>query len=440
MGCWNGTCGVSRLPIRNNEPIRLVILTGVAHRLLIPNMIRDPATWQPDIKQLYVDKDGVKHELASSTEERKIDLESCTAKRLNDGWRSSWFSGFCHTIDLFCPRTVPIKGKYNDYGSIHKLDAGLNQLAIVDQNQDDLDEYPEGRFRIPHAIKKDMPLIATDPQEQGFLQAIERGGVTVKGDGNGRQPLAAWMVREDIYQAMLTSKLPGRFYSGPLEISSFYAAAEAYKTELIDQASRPPIEDLLKDADLDRDKRYEIFKTFNERRGSSNPLVQVMQAPMFERGLNFYDRWMINNIRSGRIDPNSDDLTGLLREIAEFSFFSICMDRMRVAFMPQCGAGSQDGEVEVHAIVAMETLKIIESKFENEEDEDDYEGRRGRVMEYRPCVRCGHILHTGEAKVSVALSTDELAELIETTLNLRTRARLLCALGLLDPEKERNLR
>lgn len=372
MGCWNGTCGVSRLPIRHNEQIRLVILTGVTHRLANENIVRDPATWRPDIQQLYVDEAGVKHEHASREEKRQLDTETYQAKQKNDGWRSGWYSGFSYPTEVFCPRSLPIRGKYNDYGSIYKLDPGLNQLAVVDQNQEDLHEYPAGRFHIPHAITKNMPLVTDDHDAQGFLQAVERGGVTVSGPG-GRQPLAAWMVREDIYQAVLTSKLPGRFYCGPLEISSFYAAAEAYKMELIEQTSKPPLEDLLKDTGLDQDKRFEIFSILRERRGSSNPLVQVMQSPMWERGLNFYDRWMIDNIRSGRINPNGDDLIQLLRDIAEFSFFTICIDRMRLAWLPQAGAGSQSDEIMVHAVVAAQMLKTIGEKFCDEEEEDEDE-------------------------------------------------------------------
>lgn len=52
-----------------------------------------------------------------------------------------------------------------------------------------------------------------------------------------------------------------------------------------------------------------------------------------------------------------------------------------------------------------------------------------------PCVRCGLVLHTGEGKIIVGLTCDQLAELIESTTNARTRAQLLCALTLLDPDR-----
>ena len=57
-----------------------------------------------------------------------------------------------------------------------------------------------------------------------------------------------------------------------------------------------------------------------------------------------------------------------------------------------------------------------------------------------PCVRCGMILHTGEGRVTVAFTPDELAELACAAPDARVRERLLCALGLLDADRERSVR
>lgn len=56
-----------------------------------------------------------------------------------------------------------------------------------------------------------------------------------------------------------------------------------------------------------------------------------------------------------------------------------------------------------------------------------------------PCMRCGHILHTGEGKVTVSMTVTELEDLIINTTDLDLRKRLLCAIGLLDAQKERIL-
>lgn len=54
-----------------------------------------------------------------------------------------------------------------------------------------------------------------------------------------------------------------------------------------------------------------------------------------------------------------------------------------------------------------------------------------------PCVRCGALLHTGEGRVVVAFSADELEDLVCAAPDPRVARRLACALGLLDPDRER---
>lgn len=55
-------------------------------------------------------------------------------------------------------------------------------------------------------------------------------------------------------------------------------------------------------------------------------------------------------------------------------------------------------------------------------------------MKDAACTNCGRIVHTGEAKVLVALTTKQLAELASNTLDVGTRRQLLCALQLLDAD------
>lgn len=61
-------------------------------------------------------------------------------------------------------------------------------------------------------------------------------------------------------------------------------------------------------------------------------------------------------------------------------------------------------------------------------------------MTRSPCARCGILLHTGEGRVTVSFTADELEELIIDSLKTKLRERLFCALGTIDPERERALR
>lgn len=68
MGCWNGTCGVSQLPIHCGDKVKLVLLK----------------------KSMYIE-DSVKG------------------------------GGFCYSDGLFQPYSLPISGEYNDYGTIENI-------------------------------------------------------------------------------------------------------------------------------------------------------------------------------------------------------------------------------------------------------------------------------------------------------------------------------
>ena len=67
MGCWNGTCGISQMPITVGERVACFFL---------------------------------KHNKHSD----------------NGG------SGFCYSDNQYCPITMPIFGEYNDYGEVEKID------------------------------------------------------------------------------------------------------------------------------------------------------------------------------------------------------------------------------------------------------------------------------------------------------------------------------
>lgn len=48
------------------------------------------------------------------------------------------------------------------------------------------------------------------------------------------------------------------------------------------------------------------------------------------------------------------------------------------------------------------------------------------------CTTCGRIIHSGEGRISVALTVAELADLAYATPNPSLRRRLICAIDLLD--------
>ena len=66
MGCWNGTCGITQMPIKAGEKVALIFL----------------------MENKYADHGG---------------------------------SGFCYSDNQYSPITIPIFGEYNDYGAIEEI-------------------------------------------------------------------------------------------------------------------------------------------------------------------------------------------------------------------------------------------------------------------------------------------------------------------------------
>lgn len=88
MGSWNGTCGISKMPIRYGDRVKLVLLKPTEHY-----------------------------------------------KSVSTG------SGFCNASDMYTPICLPITGEYNDYGCIENIDEQpelfdliIKALRIPDRN------------------------------------------------------------------------------------------------------------------------------------------------------------------------------------------------------------------------------------------------------------------------------------------------------------------
>lgn len=104
MGCWNGTCGVSQLPIHHGEPVRLFLLV--------------PSGNEPN--------------------------PNCMV----------------HNTSLYEPGWFPIRAKYNDYGSVEGIEDDWNSRFVhaalkeraekptTDSLQDLIDQTERGNFRI----------------------------------------------------------------------------------------------------------------------------------------------------------------------------------------------------------------------------------------------------------------------------------------------------
>lgn len=91
MGCWNGTCGISNLPILSGEKVLLFVLEG----------------------NKYEDSMG---------------------------------GGFCYTTDRYRPVGVPIHGAYNDYGGIENITKnGEDMFELLSAKNYEMAERKRGK-------------------------------------------------------------------------------------------------------------------------------------------------------------------------------------------------------------------------------------------------------------------------------------------------------
>ncbi len=141
MGSWNETCGVTNLAIHEDDPVRLFLI------------------------------------------ERS---QSYGANRAA--------SGFCYVDGMWRPRFLPIKGVYDDYGSIRGVEEDLNTRIVATdlasysgegpEDEDDPDEgalgnllrrVERGKFRVPSPIGTKVELGQMLVLERAYQHVVSIG-------------------------------------------------------------------------------------------------------------------------------------------------------------------------------------------------------------------------------------------------------------------------
>jgi len=101
MGCWNGTCGISRLPIFCGDPVRMILL-----------------------------------------------------KRTGCLKREGKIVGFTYSHSMMVPILFPIMGEYNDYGTIDNVQDGftlrkIKELTGVENTDELMKSLERGKLYLP---------------------------------------------------------------------------------------------------------------------------------------------------------------------------------------------------------------------------------------------------------------------------------------------------
>lgn len=168
MGCWNGTCMISNLPIFDGDEIKLVILEA-------------PYKYDKFVNVLGVD-------------------------------------GYVNVNDLLRPSFYPITGVYNDYGGIEDIQ--------MDWSSEFLQEFLMRKYS--NMIVEDKTVSVNIDH---FLNGIERGSLKLilkNGDIIDKPPFSSVMIRKDIWDGIVESEQHEKLYRNdqkPQDSDEYYIDA-----------------------------------------------------------------------------------------------------------------------------------------------------------------------------------------------------------------------
>lgn len=326
MGCWNGTCGVSQLPLRHGDPVRAFLIGVPMH---------------------------FKH-----GEDQ---------------------SGYCYSDGWAYPLSVGFKGKYNDYGGIEEIEQSMTTDLIWNTYKDreffaTKSNYPEpGR-----SYDTERPIKVTSLE--GFLNdVVERD--CLYADKNFKIGIGLWMVHEDIYQAVLDQKILEQVHM--LETHRFL---EAIRQELAEEDKIK--EEIKKDGGTDLDlvligKISGAFSGFLYDGDLDDLKVEIPEVK-YKHYLRWPWMWRAQNGATTRaLKPyrkllvkalkENDEVAAqaIVRDVAEFDSFCGAMTVLRKGWVPQTGKGSQHDEYLAYLQLVRGMEKVINANLSDEEYDED---------------------------------------------------------------------
>lgn len=333
MGCWNGTCMVSNLPIIHGERIKLVFL----------------------------------HSMYSNN-------TNMLGK-----------SGFCNINDLLTPAFLPISGEYNDYGNIENIDIDWNYKIIEDylkkqlgdkilvdgkeKTNWDLTDVIKGiergsfsYFKESDKDKLQRSLAAT------YEDRYEKKGETVPSDIldilNNNTPdkkrklnLSFVMIREDIWNHIVKN-FEGDLYDFSENNVGYTTADKLLKNEYDATVNNLKELQTIKDDKTLSDEEISINMLKFEMKNSYNIFKPQYSSDSKYLSKEEYSKYLINNI----------DNTDIYKQWMEISKIHIYLNEIRKAWLIQAGAGSQDANWNSYKLLSDFVSKLCDDK-ENEEDD-----------------------------------------------------------------------
>ena len=341
MGCWNGTCMISNLPIQYGDRVKLVILRG-----------------------------GIS--------------------------RKEHGSGYVYSHDMFTPSFFPISGQYNDYGMIESIDEDWNYQLIQKYFKNLFGEkiIADGETKVDYNLCDIL-----DGVERGDLkyfgkpnkEMLQRKELAVKAtkvyDKSGYSSekckkdwhdladmdisetlreanLSFVMIREDIWD-YLSGKYVGEFYNRDAKGTQdpdFYLTAKRYcRIEFEKSLKRAEKLSGLLNVDKTDDKALEAAK------------AELMELLSSGYALGIFTRQNLDFIApelydTMAIEGDEETREEVLQYYTEFTCISNFLSETRRGWMLQPGAGSQHDGWETHLMLAKKVVSLCQKKIKEYEE------------------------------------------------------------------------
>jgi len=245
---------------------------------------------------------------------------------------------FYHTTDIASPLPYPLKGTYDDYGSLENIDTSPGSLFLIAYIEEMLD------CGLLKYSCKDIEKTAT----LTHLRKIERGGATLNG-----LPIGLFPVLEPVWNTVITElgqRIP-------------YKHKKTYRQCLTDRTLKKleEVRNKLKNLDLSKDDpfwEHKVASVLND----GTALASYIQP--YDESIHFGDSVVHAMVNSEQTTQE------LLPETIDMHLFMVAMRLMRKLFIGMQGKGSQCSEYDLQAKAyqaAAKIKKIREDKWGGDE-------------------------------------------------------------------------
>lgn len=338
MGSWNGTCGLSQLPIKEGDKIVLF----------------------PLLKNKYADNGG---------------------------------AGFTYNYNQYAPISIPVFGEYNDYGGIQKITKNGEFLFSLFQ---EAVSGEEGQLLALNSkeVERQEAINSTFTRTPKDLEELI--------DVYLREPVYAgvgyMLVLEEVYQKTLEEVASRINYRSKIAMRShFTEAAKQFLTE-VNEILKTPLETLHEEQKKLRETKEDDSDEYYERWDAIRNQISIhygIYKDAFSQNV-FVDyfsdlgksNYMFKKLLLQQlVKASKEQQDVLLSDYVDFILFDIVMDLTRKLWTPQGGAGSQGAELYLHKLIAESAIKReqreIELWFEENvaEEEEDIEFGRNITKE-----------------------------------------------------------